>query len=74
MAVVKLMEGMGGVLVVPVPSASPLLSAPLWGVERRWHRARCTGFFDMYSLVTMTSDTAHENKNRSLETGDVVHA
>ena len=42
----------GGVHVVPVPSASPLLSTSLW---------RGPGSV-VYSLVTMMSDTAHENK------------
>ena len=31
-------------------------------------------FFDMCSLVAVTSDTAHENKHRSVEMADVVHA
>ena len=31
-------------------------------------------FFHMYHLATRTSDTAHENKNRSVGTRDVVHA
>ena len=48
-----------GVPVVPVPSTSPLLFASLSGVPVPWtgvvvYGHRCTGFFDLYSLATMT--------------------
>ena len=68
-----------GVPVMPVPSRIRFprtrvvgYGTVCWGrTQRRWHRARCTGFSDMYSLVTLTSNTAHENKNTSVGTGDV---
>ena len=51
-----------------------LATAPCAQVQRRRHHTRCTGFSGMYSLATLTSNTAHENQNRSVGTGDVVHA
>ena len=81
----------GRVLVVPAPSASPLLLYLTVGDPGSvdgggWLRRRVPGvlpnddtahgvqvYFDMYSLVTKTSDTVHENKNRTVKTEDVVH-
>ena len=66
--------------VVLVPSASPLLSSSLWGSRLLGHGAVCLGSYPTtltprtYSLVTMTSNTAHEITHGSVGTGDVVRA